>query len=154
MQRVMDDPRLSPESNPMPFDGKRVIFGLFDPVVELGTPRKGGYFDGYVIPVPRAGRERFIEFARYCDPVWLEYGANWVVETWGIEVPDGKVTDFRRAVQAGADEEVVFSWVQWPDRATRDQGMAAIMNDERFADLTMPFDGKRMIYGGFTPVVE
>ena len=71
-------------------------------------------------------------------------------------MPDGKVTDFRRAVQAKPDETVVFSWVEWPDKATRDAGMDRVMKDPRMNPETnpMPFDGKRMIYGGFSPVVE
>jgi uncharacterized protein YbaA (DUF1428 family) len=91
---------------------------------------------------------------RGCDPIFMEHGASWIMEAWGIDVPEGRVTDFRRAVQADADEEVVFSWVQWPDRAARDAGNARIMNDPRLADKEMPFDGSRLIFGGFTPLVE
>ena len=82
-----------------------------------------------------------------------------VVECWGDDVPDGKVTDFRKAVQAGDDETVVFSWIEWPDKATRDAGMARMMDpDNRDPRMDMeknpmPFDGKRMIFGGFVPVV-
>ena len=76
------------------------------------------------------------------------------MENWGLDLPDGKITDFRRAVKAQLDEEVVFSWVQWPDRAARDAGNAKIMNDARLAEKEMPFDGKRLIFGGFVPVVE
>jgi uncharacterized protein YbaA (DUF1428 family) len=89
--------------------------------------------------------------------VFIELGATRVVECWGDDVPDGKITDFRRAVAATADEAVAFSWVEWPDKATRDAGhtrMAKLMDtDPRFRDNPMPFDGKRMIFGGFTPVV-
>ncbi|MCC5987369.1 MAG: DUF1428 domain-containing protein [Pararhodobacter sp.] len=154
MLAAIADPRLGPETNPMPFDGKRVIFGAFEPVLELGEPRKGGYVDGFVVAVPRDKREVFTQFARDCDPVFIEHGASWIIEAWGIDVPEGKLTDFRRAVQAGPDEEVVFSWVQWPDRAARDAGNEKIMNDPRLADKSMPFDGKRLIFGGFVPVVE
>ena len=72
---------------------------------------------------------------------------------WGTDVPTGEVTDFRKAVQATPDETVVFGWVEWPDKATRDAGFAKAMKDERMPKA-MPFDGKRMIFGGFTPVVE
>nr|WP_245243175.1 DUF1428 domain-containing protein [Pararhodobacter sp. SW119] len=138
----------------MPFDGKRVVFGAFEPVLELGAPRPGGYVDGFVVPVPRHRRDEFVAFAEACDPVFMDHGASWIMEAWGLDVPEGKLTDFRRAVQAGEDEEVVFSWVQWPDRAARDAGNAKIMSDPRLADKEMPFDGKRLIFGGFEPVVE
>jgi uncharacterized protein YbaA (DUF1428 family) len=154
MAHLPDDPRLSPEANPMPFDGTRVIFGAFEPVLELGAPTPGGYVDGFVVPVKRARRDAFLAFAEACDPIFMEHGARWIVEAWGIDVPEGRVTDFRRAVQADADEEVVFSWVQWPDRAARDAGNARIMNDPRLADKEMPCDGSRLIFGGFSPLVE
>jgi uncharacterized protein YbaA (DUF1428 family) len=154
MHGAMSDPRLSPETNPMPFDGKRVIFGTFEPMLELGTPRTGGYVDGFVIAVPRDRREDFRALAQACDPVFMEHGATWIMEAWGTDVPEGKVTDFRRAVKAGPDEEVVFSWVQWPDRAARDAGNQRVMNDPRLSEKDMPFDGKRLIFGGFVPVVE
>lgn len=154
MQGPMDDPRLSPETNPMPFDGKRVIFGTFEPVLELGTPRPGSYIDAFVVPVKRDQREHFTRFARECDPIFMEHGATWIMECWGVDLPEGKLTDFRRAVQAEPDEEVIFSWVQWPDRAARDAGNERIMNDARLAEKQMPFDGKRLIFGGFQPVVE
>ncbi len=113
------------------------------------------YIDGFVIAVPDANREQFIEHARTFDAIFLEYGATRVVECWGDDVPDGKLTDFRRAVQAKQDESVVFSWVEWPDKATRDAGMAKFMKDPRMeAASACPFDGKRMIFGGFTPVVS
>ncbi len=113
------------------------------------------YIDGFVIAVPDANREQFIVHARTFDPIFLELGATRVVECWGEDVPEGKLTDFRRAVQAKQDESVVFSWVEWPDKATRDAGMAKLMEDPRMpAASEMPFDGKRMIFGGFTPVVS
>ncbi|MCM2336439.1 MAG: DUF1428 domain-containing protein [Pseudomonas sp.] len=114
------------------------------------------YIDGFVIAVPTANKQKFIDHAREFDPVFLEYGATRVLECWGDDVPDGTQTDFRRAVQATADETVVFSWIEWPDKATRDAGMDKAMKDPRMepGGSPMPFDGKRMIYGGFAPVVE
>jgi uncharacterized protein YbaA (DUF1428 family) len=113
------------------------------------------YIDGFVLAVPDANREAFIAHADRFDSIFLEYGATRVLECWGDDVPDGKVTDFRRAVQAKEGESVVFSWVEWPDKATRDAGMKKFMDDPRMqAAGDMPFDGKRMIFGGFVPVVD
>jgi uncharacterized protein YbaA (DUF1428 family) len=112
------------------------------------------YIDGFVLAVPNANREQFIQHARTFDAIFLEVGATRVMECWGDDVPEGKLTDFRRAVQAKQDESVVFSWVEWPDKASRDAGMEKFMQDPRMADANkMPFDGKRLIFGGFTPVV-
>jgi uncharacterized protein YbaA (DUF1428 family) len=117
------------------------------------------YVDGFVIAVPTANKQRFIDHASMADPIFIEMGAVRIVEAWQDDVKDGKVTDFRRAVQANDDESVVFSWIEWPDKATRDAGMATMMADG-FSDPRMdpaanpmPFDGKRMIFGGFVPVV-
>lgn len=112
------------------------------------------YIDGFVIAVPAANRQAFIDHAQAVDALFLEHGALRVIEAWGDDVPEGKRTDFRRAVQAEADEAVVFSWIEWPDKAARDAGMKACMEDPRMKTLpAMPFDGKRMIFGGFDPVV-
>ena len=118
------------------------------------------FIDGFVIAVPTANRQAFIDHARQADSVFVELGALRILECWGDDVPDGKLTDFRRAVQAKDDETVVFSWIEWPDRATRDAGMGRLdelmKTDERFSPEKnpMPFDGRRMIFGGFAPVVE
>lgn len=114
------------------------------------------YIDGFVIAVQDANRQKFIDHARAFDPLFLEYGATRVVEGWGDDVPEGKQTDFRRAVQAQDGESVVFSWVEWPDKATRDAAMEKMMKDPRMDPATnpMPFDGKRMIFGGFSNVLE
>jgi uncharacterized protein YbaA (DUF1428 family) len=117
------------------------------------------YVDGFVIAVPTENRQKFIDHAREADSVFLEMGALRILECWGDDVPEGKQTDFRRAVQAKDDESVVFSWVEWPDKATRDACMGKMeelsKTDDRFnpEKNPMPFDGKRLIYGGFAPVV-
>jgi uncharacterized protein YbaA (DUF1428 family) len=117
------------------------------------------YVDGFVIAVPKANKEKFIEHARKGDSVFMDLGATRIFECWGDDVPDGKVTDFKRAVQATGDETVVFSWIEWPDKATRDAGMGKMgelmKSDPRMNPETnpMPFDGKRLIYGGFAPIV-
>lgn len=114
------------------------------------------YIDGFVMAVPAANKEAFIAHARKFDPIFMEYGATRVIEAWGDDVPDGKQTDFKRSVQAKADEVVAFSWVEWPDKATRDAAMAKMMEDPRMdpSKNPMPFDGMRMIFGGFEVVVE
>jgi len=154
MDRAFADPRLSQESNPMPFDGKRLIYGGFTPALELGAPTTGGYVDGFVLAVPDAGRDTFVKFAEKFDPIFQEYGASWIVEAWGTDVPVGVVTDFRKAVKALPEETVVFSWIVWPNKEARNEGSRKVMSDPRFEGLEMPFDGRRMIYGGFTPIVE
>jgi predicted enzyme related to lactoylglutathione lyase/uncharacterized protein YbaA (DUF1428 family) len=117
------------------------------------------YIDGFVIAVPTANRQKFIDHANTGDSVFMELGALRILECWGDEVPEGKQTDFRRAVQATADETVVFSWIEWPDKPTRDAAMTrmeeVMKTDPRMSPEhnPMPFDGARMIYGGFTPVV-
>jgi uncharacterized protein YbaA (DUF1428 family) len=117
------------------------------------------YIDGFVIAVPTANKQKFIDHARSADSLFMELGAERILECWGDDVPDGKVTDFHRAVQATAEESVIFSWVEWPDKTTRDAAMGKMNDlmktDDRFnpEKNPMPFDGKRMIYGGFAPVV-
>ena len=114
------------------------------------------YVDGFVMAVPNANKHQFIEHARTGDAAFLAQGATRVLECWADDVPDGSVTDFRKAVKANGDETVVFSWIEWPDKATRDAGMKAVMSDPRMSPESnpMPFDAKRMIFGGFAPVVE
>lgn len=112
------------------------------------------YIDGFVIPVPHANRDAYLADARGFSAILLEYGALQVVETWGDDIKPGNVTDFRRAVAAGDDENIVFSWVTWPSRAARDAANARIMADPRMADMTMAFDGKRLINGGFEVIFE
>ena len=118
------------------------------------------YIDGFVIAVPTANKDKFIAHARAGDAVFKDLGATRIVEAWEDDVKDGKLTDFRRAVQATADESIVFSWIEWPDKATRDAATARMMSAD-FDDPRMdpqknpmPFDGKRLILGGFVPVVD
>jgi len=118
------------------------------------------YIDGFVIAVPKANRQKFIDHANTADSMFIEMGALRVIECWADDVPDGTMTDFRKAVQATADEEVAFSWIEWPDKATRDACFAKMMdpaNSDPRMDMATnppPFDGKRMIFGGFSPVVD
>lgn len=118
------------------------------------------YIDGFIVAVPTANKEKFIDHAKHGDTVFTDFGATRVVECWADDVPEGKVTDFHKAVQAKADESVVFSWIEWPDKETRDAAMQKMMSDD-FCDDRLdekknpaPFDGARLIYGGFKPIVE
>jgi uncharacterized protein YbaA (DUF1428 family) len=114
------------------------------------------YVDGFVAAVPTANREAFRKHAADAAVAFKEHGALHVVECWGDDVPDGKVTSFPMAVKKKEDETVVFSWIVWPSRKVRDEGMKKIMADPRMQPEAnpMPFDGKRMIYGGFEVLVE
>jgi uncharacterized protein YbaA (DUF1428 family) len=114
------------------------------------------YIDGFVLAVPSANKQKFLDHANKADALFLELGALRVLECWGDDVPTGKLTDFRRAVQAKEDETVVFSMVEWPDKATRDAAMGKMETDPRMDPVKnpMPFDGKRLIYGGFKPILE
>lgn len=118
------------------------------------------YVDGFVLAVPSANKQKFIEYANTVDIIFTEMGATRIVECWADDVSEGKVTDFRKAVQAQENETIVFSWIEWPDKETRDAAMQK-MTSEDFKDdrmdpgkYPMPFDGMRLIYGGFEPVVE
>lgn len=115
------------------------------------------YVDGFVLAVPAAEKEAYRTMAADASVVFKEYGALEFVECWGDDVPDGEVTSFPMAVKRNEDEVVVFSWIVWPSREARDEGNRKVMADPRIANLDMskmPFDGKRMIYGGFSVLVE
>ena len=151
VEKMMADPRMR-EMGDMPFDGKRMIFGGFAPLIDEGSPSAGSrYVDGFVLPVPDGNREAFRDMALSVSAVFLEHGATRLVEAWGDDVPNGKVTDYRRAAHAKDGEAVVFAFIEWPDKRTRDAGMKAVSEDARTknAPAEMPFDGQRMIYGGF-----
>ena len=139
----------------MPFDGKRMIIGGFESIVDDCADGTTGYADGYLVPVPDGNKDAYRAMADKASQVFRDYGATRVVEAWGDDVSDGKVTDFNRAAHKQEGETVVFSWVEWPDKETRTKGWEKLMADERMKhdpeDQT--FDGKRMIYGGFEPIV-
>lgn len=146
----------------MPFDGKRMIFSGFAPILAEGNGGDFAYLDGYVIPVPADKADDYAALARATAPIFLEHGAIQVVETWGDDLMQGETTDFFRAVAAEPGENVVFSWICWPDKATRDAGNAAVMADPRFApgadagqpgSMAMLFNPQRMIMGGFAPLL-
>jgi uncharacterized protein YbaA (DUF1428 family) len=113
------------------------------------------YIEGIVIPVPTAKKEEFRGFAVKVAILLKECGARRVVEFWGDDVPDGQLTDFKMAVKVEKTETAVFSWIEWPSKAARDEGQAKVMSDPRRKQMgDMPFDGKRMIFGGFETLLD
>jgi len=113
------------------------------------------YVDGFVASVPAANKEAYRKHAAEAAVLFKEFGATRIVECWGDDVPPGKLTDFSKAVQAKEDEVVVFAWIEYPSREVRDAAHQKMMNDPRMQAMgEMPFDGKRMIYGGFTPILD
>ena len=152
-QKIMADESMKP-SDPMPFDGKRMIFAGFDVVFDSGEAGKFGYADGVVASVPDSKRQEFIDRAEKAASLFREKGALRVVNGWGADVPAGKVTDFQRAVQAKPGETVIFGWIEWPDKATREAGMGALMNDPRMREIPMAWNGPLAIFGGFAPILD
>lgn len=114
------------------------------------------YVDGFVAAVPKANREAYRQLAAKAATLFKEFGATRVVECWADDVAEGKVTDFRMAVKAQENEEVVFSWIEYPSKEVRDAVNQKMMADPRMRELgdTMPFDGQRLIYSGFAPILD
>lgn len=112
------------------------------------------HIDGYLIPVREEKKDAYLDLAKWFDEAMMELGALEIFECWETEIKDGTRTDFRRAVAAEAGEKIVFSWIIWPDKATAEAAHEAIHEDERFKDMSdIPFDGKRMVFGSFAPIV-
>ena len=113
------------------------------------------YIDGFVIPVPADKKEAYREMAVRAIAIFKEFGATRVVECWGDDLPEAKVTGFKLAVKAEPGENVVFSWIVWPSKAVRDEGNAKVRKDPRMQQFRdMPFDGKRMFFGGFELMLD
>src|SRR4051812_15520642 len=154
-EKFMSDPRMQEMGKDMPFDGKRMIMGGFDAIVEEGSAGGGSYTDGFIVPVPEGKRDAYRELASKMSKVFRQHGANRVIEAIADDVNHGEVTDFYRAVKAEDGETVVFSFIEWPDKATRDEAWNKIMSDESLKpDGEMPLDGKRMFWGGFDKIVD
>jgi uncharacterized protein YbaA (DUF1428 family) len=150
----MSDPRMEEMGKNMPFDGKRMIVGGFEAIVEEGTAG-GNYTDGFVVPVPEGKRDAYRQLASKMAKVFRQHGATRVIEAIADDVPRGKVTDFYRAVKAENGETVIFSFIEWPDKATRDEAWQKIMSDESLKpEGEMPFAGQRMFWGGFDKIVD
>jgi len=112
------------------------------------------YIEGFVIPVPTDKKESYRKLAAAAAPIFREYGALRIVECWGTDLASGNATDFKKAAQAKTDENVVFSWVVWPSKEARDEGNRKIMSDERLSGMDMPFDGGRIVQGGFEVLLD
>ncbi|CCB63275.1 DUF1428 domain-containing protein [Hyphomicrobium sp. B1] len=114
------------------------------------------YVDGFVVPVPFERLKDYRKLSKRAGKVWREHGALAYVECVGDDVPPGKHTSFTKAVKLKDGEVVVFSWIVFNSRAHRDAVNKKVMSDPRFATLmkVTPFDGKRLIYGGFKPIIE
>jgi uncharacterized protein YbaA (DUF1428 family) len=158
-EQMKTDARISREQNPMPFDGKRMIYGGFTPIVEEGRITTNPYIQGFLVPVPVGNKEAYSKAALDMWHIMKDYGALRVIEAWQEDVPTGQQTDFFRAVKAEDGEIVVFSFIEWESREACDGAHEKMMQDERMKqfegqEANVPFDGKRMIYGGFRPVVE
>jgi uncharacterized protein YbaA (DUF1428 family) len=155
-EKMRADPRMERLGAEMPFDGRRMIIGGFEGLVEeRDATRETGYVDGFVLPVPEGNRDAYRQLASAAAEVFLAHGATRVVEAWGNDVPDGKVTDYRRAVKAQPGENVVYSFIEWPSRAVRDSGWEQSLKDPRMQDMPKDlFDGKRMFWGGFDPILD
>ena len=153
-EKFMSDPRMADMGKDMPFDGKRMIMGGFEAIVEEGSAG-GSYTDGFVVPVPEGKTEDYRALAAKMAKVFRQHGASRVIEALSDDVNRGEVTDFYRAVKAEDGEKVVFSFIEWPDKATRDRAWGKIMEDESLRPQgDMPFDGKRMFWGGFDKIVD
>jgi len=152
-EKMMSDPRM--ENMSMPFDGKRMIMGGFQSIVDERQDGTTGYVDGYLLPVAEGKKEDYRALAQKAAGKFKDYGAVRVVEAWGDDVPEGKVTDYQRAVKAEDGEGIIYSYVEWPDKETRDKGWEQMMADpEMQPGGDMPFDGKRMFWGGFRPIID
>lgn len=153
-EKMMSDPRMKQMGEGMPFDGKRMIEGGFDTIVEQGSPG-GSYSDGFVVPVPEGKRDAYRALAAKMAGVFRQHGANRVIEAIADDVKHGQVTDFYRAVKAEEGETIVFSFIEWPDKITRDDAWGKIMADDSLKpEGDMPFSGQRMFWGGFDKFID
>jgi uncharacterized protein YbaA (DUF1428 family) len=153
-EKMRSDPRMKDMGESMPFDGKRMIYGGFEAQVEEGS-QTGGYIDGFVVPVPEGKVDAYRDLAAKMAKKFREYGALRDIEAISDDVPKGEVTDFYRAAKTEEGEKVYFSFIEWPDKATRDEGWKKIMADESMKpEGDMPFNGQRMFWGGFEPIFD
>jgi len=152
-EKIMKDPRMEAFGE-MPFDMQRMIWGGFEGIIEKGKRRGAGYIDGSLVPTSGDSKDAYLAYANTVADILTEHGATRIVDAWSDNIPDGKVTDFRRSVDASADEAVVFSWVEWPSKAVRDAAWQKIFTDPRMHQGNPPQDESRRVSGGFVPVMD
>lgn len=153
-EKFQNDPRMQDMMGNLPFDSKRMVFGGFEAIAEAGKAR-GNYLNGFIVPVPVEKKEAYRQMTQRQAAIFLEYGALRLAQAWADDVPEGKVTDFRRAVQAQPNEAVVFAFIEWPSKEANTEGWGKIMKDERMQSSDdVPFDGKRMFWGGFEVILD
>ncbi|PID63125.1 MAG: RNA signal recognition particle [Gammaproteobacteria bacterium] len=112
------------------------------------------HYSGFLMAVPTANKQTYLDHVREAWPVLSRHGALRLIETWGVSIPDGELTDMKRAVQAQDEEAVVFAWIEWPDRATADAAWANMENDPDMKTMSMPCDCRRMIFGLFETLFD
>lgn len=153
-EKMMADPGMEDMMKDMPFDGSRMIYAGFAGLNEAGKGGAFGYLDGVVVPVPTDKKDEYLAFCKVAADVFVENGATRVMDTWGDDVPDGEHTDYKRAAHLKDGETVAYGWIEWPSKAVRDAGWEKIMQDERLSQGGQVMDGKRMMFGGFTPLLD
>ena len=153
-KKMMEDPNMEAMSKDMPFDGKRMIYAGFAGINEAGKGGEFGYLDGVVVPVPTDKKDEYIAFCKIAADVFTENGATRVMDTWGDDVSDGKQTDYKRATHLKDGETVAYGWIEWPSKAVRDAAWEKVMQDERLQQGGHVMDGKRMMFGGFAPILD
>ncbi len=153
--RIRSDPRFADLGQDMPFDARRMIYGGFASVSDIGGGAGAGFVDGVVLPVHGASRDAYRDHAAALAPLFLEHGAVRVIDAIADDVPAGEVTDFARAVAIEGAEEIGFGWVEWPSRAIRDEAWGRLMAGDRMAAAgDPPWNGQRMIFGGFAVLLD
>lgn len=154
--KMVEDERMKPPEGGMPFDGMRMVYGGFEPLGEAGSGGETKYVNGYVAPVPRANRAAYDKMAATMRDIAVDCGATRATDSWADKLEDGKVTDFKRTVQAKDDEAVVFGWTEWPSKEAYEKGMAAMRADSRMPGpgSEMPLDGSRIVFGGFEVMLD
>ena len=153
-EKFRTDPRMHELGGSMPFDGKRMIMGGFEAIVEAGDEH-GTYINGFIVPVPRDKKDAYRAMTEPQAGIFREYGALRLVQAWGDDVPEGEVTDFRRAVKAEPNETVVFAFIEWASKEASTDAWDKMMKDERMQPSPDNlFDGKRMFWGGFDVILD
>ncbi|WP_417579863.1 DUF1428 domain-containing protein [Pelagibacterium sp.] len=153
-EKMANDPAMAEMGAKMPFDGARMIYGGFDVVAERHGKGETGYLEGSIIAVPNSARQSYIDYANKLSALFLAHGAVRSVDAWGDEVPDGKVTDFKKAVAAKNDETVVLGWIEWPSKQVRDGAWPKMMEDPLLQNDGVGIDESRRVFGGFVPILD